>query len=122
MKFPIKELDNEESKIAYIFLHALSVDDADAIYKAIPNPDENSELDVKITVNGIDIDVEKATTRIYDCIAWCAKCMAKEMFQNNFDDKIYDCINELNILSEKVGILNKEINWDNIYDDTFIKK
>ena len=77
---------------------------------------------LEIKVNGREVDSADFCKSFIDCIETNLKNYASETVRELFNEKIDSIRNELETLESKTQAMNSVLNWDDIWEQKFLKK
>ena len=83
---------------------------------------QNHDIELEIKVNGREVDSADFCKSFIDCIETNLKNYASETVRELFNEKIDSIRNELETLESKTQAMNSVLNWDDIWEQKFLKK
>lgn len=83
---------------------------------------QNHDIELEIKVNGREVDSADFCKSFIDCIETNLKNYASETVRELFNEKIDSIRNELETLESKTQEMNSVLNWDDIWEQKFLKK
>ena len=83
---------------------------------------QNHDIELEIKVNGREVDSADFCKSFIDCIETNLKNKACKVVRELFNEKIDSIRNELNELESKTQEMNSVLDWDDIWEQKFLKK
>lgn len=114
--------DSPVNKVGFMVKQALKSEDICAIAESEPFKSGDNLLDIKMSINGIELDVEYFMTQLYDLYDTNVKQAAKEMFAEVVNDNVCSICDELETIKQKSEQINSLIPWDTLWDKDYIKE
>lgn len=114
------------NKVGRMLRRALKFEDYVKITETESFKKGDTELDVRITINGVELDVNHFLTQLHDHFNESVSARVKTMFSDTVSKKVSEIFEALNSLEEKASSLDAAMPWDDIYSkkfqDTFVRQ
>ena len=121
MKFNVNDFNIRENDLAFMLCHSMKDGDAAKISDKM-KADGTNEMDIHLTCNGIELDVELMLTRLYKNIDTCIKENARKLFNDIVSDKVGNIISSLYQIEDKCSSVNDAIDWTDLFDKFYDKE
>jgi hypothetical protein len=122
----MKDFD-KKCPMTHFLLHSIDTDTAKAISEDIMKKTKdkeeyaNHELDVKLIVEGREIDAQKTIDLLYSHMEEYIESTAKTMFSKIISDKVNNIIEKVTRISDICNSVENELDWKDTFDNFFKK-
>ena len=121
MKIKVENFDARKNDVAFMLLHSMEEGDALAISEELQK-NGSDELDIHLTCNGRELNIEKFVTRLDDLLSYNIKIKASELFDEIVTDKVRDIIASLDRIEQTCRSVNEQIDWTDLFDKFYDEK
>ena len=121
MKIKVENFDARKNDVAFMLLHSMEEGDALAISEELKKSGSD-ELDIHLTCNGHELNIEKFVTRLDDLLDYNIKTKARELFDEIVTDKVRDIISSLDRIEQTCRSVNEQIDWTDLFDKFYDEK
>lgn len=121
MKFKVENFDSRKNNVAFMLLHSMEEGDALAISEELQK-NGSDELDIHLTCNGRELNIEKFVTRLDDLLSYNIKTKASELFDEIVTDKVRDIVSSLDRIEQTCRSVNEQIDWTDLFDKFYDEK
>lgn len=121
MKFKVENFDSRKNDVAFMLLHSMEEGDALAISEELQK-NGSDELDIHLTCNGRELNIEKFVTRLDDLLDYNIKTKARELFDDIVTDKVREIVSSLDRIEQTCRSVNEQIDWTDLFDKFYDEK
>lgn len=112
---------SSSNKVGFMLMHVINEDKALEIVNSMTYNEEQI-VDVTLTINGVELDIEDVLTRLYDMYDYNVANAAKRMFKEVVSEKISSITDALNEIESKAESINDSMSWDSLWNEGYFKE